>query len=54
MVVELRLDYTSNQWMLPALEGAYNHVASTNITAYSVHINDALTTEIRTQIGTLS
>ena len=54
MRVELRLDYTSGNWILQVLEGAHNHVASTHITAHSVHRNDALTAEVRAQIHALS
>ena len=54
MSVELRLDNASGNWILRVLEGAHNHIASIDITAHSVHRNDALTAEIRTQIGILS
>ena len=54
MMVELRLDIPSNNWMLQVLEGAYNHVASTHVTAHSVHRNNTLTPEIRIQIGILA
>jgi hypothetical protein len=40
--------------MLQVLQAAHNHVASTYVTAHSVHRNDALTTEICAQIGTFS
>jgi hypothetical protein len=40
--------------MLQVLEGAHNHDASIHITAHSVHRNNALTPEIRTQIGILA
>ena len=51
--VELRQDSLSGNWILQVLEGVYNHVASIDITAYLVYRNNALTTEIRTQIGIL-
>ena len=54
MSVELRLDHLSGNWMLQVLEGAHNHIASTHITAHPVHRNNALTPEIRTQIGILA
>ena len=54
MMVELRLDIPSNNWKLQVLEGAHNHVASIHITAHPVHRNNALTPEIRTQIGILA
>ena len=54
MKVELRLDYLSSNWILRVLEGTHNHVASTHVTAHPVHRKDALTTEIRAQIGILA
>ena len=54
MSVELRLDNASGNWILRVLEGAHNHIASIDIIAHSVYRNDALTAEIRTQIGILS
>ena len=54
MLVELRLDHLSGNWMLQVLEGAHNHVASIDITAHPVHRSNALTTEVRGQIGILS
>ena len=40
--------------MLRVLEGAHNHVASTDPTAHSVHRNNALTAEVRVQVGILA
>ena len=54
MMVELRLDPLSNNWILHVLEGAHNHVASTHVTAHSVHRSNALTAEVRDQVGILS
>ena len=54
MMVELRLDHLSGNWILKVLEGAHNHVAVTHVTAHSVHRNSALTTEVRAQIDILS
>ena len=46
MMVELRLDHLSGNWMLQVLKGAHNHAASTHITAYPVYRKDTLTVDI--------
>jgi hypothetical protein len=54
MIVELCLDWLSNQWILRVLQGAHNHGASAAITAHPVHRMAVLTPETRTEISRLS